>query len=70
MPDLSVETQLPCTPNYRSMHPFDSLTSDERAKTKKTLKKMMFLYLALLNGWHVHMLHDGKFQLYRGSPRF
>lgn len=39
----------------------------DRAKIRKTFKKMMFMYMALLQGWQIHMLKDGKFHLSRNT---
>ena len=42
------------------------LTAEQKTNAKRTFKKMIFVYMALLGGWQIHMLHDGKFQLTRG----
>jgi len=47
---------------------FPFASREEKVKAKRTFKKMIFMYMALLNGWQIHMLHDGKFQLSRAKP--
>jgi hypothetical protein len=59
-PTLTLPSMLP--PNDHR-----SLSQEQQLRTRKTFKKMMFLYVALLNGWHIHMLDTGQFQMYRGS---
>jgi hypothetical protein len=68
MPTTSIPTtSIPTTFAQKPHFHLQNLTSDELAKTKKTFKKMMFLYMALLNGWNVRMLRKGSFQLSRST---
>ena len=37
--------------------------SDKSADFRKMLKKIMFLYLAVLNGWQIQQISTNKFQM-------
>jgi hypothetical protein len=50
-----------------SMAAGQNFTPEQRASARKMLKKMMFMYFALLNGWQISMLQNGKFQFTRSK---
>lgn len=48
------------SPEVSKVNEYDS---DKSADARKMLKKLMFLYLANLNGWHIQKISSNKFQM-------